>query len=295
MTNSIPDYHAVWRAALAETDAEYGERRLSDAAERAFWKRFMAGRAGYRPDPEAALILAELKRLLAGHRRDSALEIGPGWGNYTVELARWFGSLTCVDLSPDVLRYIRQLAVSESCGPIRTVCSSWEQYAAGPPVNVVFGYNCFYRMRDLKVCIRKMNQSATDLCVMGMSTVELPPAYAAFRQQLGLDCRHSPVDYMIIYNLLYQMGLEADVRIIRFNEHVNYRTWQDVLLGETAQLTDPAEALQKHRPEIERMLRPYFAEQPDGSYKGTRVCRGHLMSWTPAELRPRSDIHLMRT
>ena len=38
------------------------------------------------------------------------MEIGPGWGNFTMELADCCDTLTCVDISEDVLRYIDRAA-----------------------------------------------------------------------------------------------------------------------------------------------------------------------------------------
>lgn len=108
-------------------------------------------------------------------RTASILEIGPGWGNYTMELAKICGRMTCVDISPEVLSYIDHAAREQEIRHVTGGCSKWETFSSGERYDVVLGYNCFYRMRSLEECFRKMNDTAEKMCIAGMNMGVMPP------------------------------------------------------------------------------------------------------------------------
>ncbi len=57
------------------------------------------------PEPSALQVLERL-RPLPGPRVETALEVGPGWGSYTMTLAELCREVACVDLSRDVLDFV---------------------------------------------------------------------------------------------------------------------------------------------------------------------------------------------
>lgn len=143
--------------------------------------------------------MEEARRILNCHQPETVLEIGPGWGNFTMNLAETYPDLTCLDISPDVLNFIKKVIQKEKGLQIKTVCSKWEDFEVTEPYDAVFGYNCFYRMLDLKQCIEKMNKAARKICMMGMGTGE---------RRI----------YIYFINLLFQLGIAADVRVIPLYE-----------------------------------------------------------------------------
>ena len=100
--------------------------------------------------------------LIRDMRPESILEIGPGWGNYTMDLASICEEMSCLDLSPDVLDYIKLWAKKLNKPEIRTILSKWEDYEEDRTYDIIFAYNCFYRMLHLRECLEKMNRIARE-------------------------------------------------------------------------------------------------------------------------------------
>ena len=194
------DFAGLWREELKNQEGTYSLRMTDDAAERAFWHSFMEKKDVYKQDGWAARITPVLRELILPRCPETILEIGPGWGNFTAELAECCRQLSCLDISPDVLSFLKEKVPQKEGKPeIRPICSKWEDCVPEKTYDVVFGYNCFYRMLDLKDCIRKMNAAAGKLCVMGMGTGERKI-------------------YLYFVNLLFQMGIAAEVRVIPLDE-----------------------------------------------------------------------------
>ena len=99
----IADFNRLWEEAITLPDGSYSRRQTDDEAEREFWKGFMGRKRSYQRDDTAETVMEAVRKLLADCRTASILEIGPGWGNYTMELAKLCGRMTCVDISPEVL------------------------------------------------------------------------------------------------------------------------------------------------------------------------------------------------
>ena len=101
-----------WRSGLRRPDGSLPERARSLETEREFWRRRV--QAGLPPpDDYAVPVLAALLELAEAAGVSSVLEIGPGWGNYTLPLCRRFDRVACVDLSPDNLRWLSRAAEAE--------------------------------------------------------------------------------------------------------------------------------------------------------------------------------------
>ena len=98
----IPDFARRWAEHVA---ASTSLRMTDDRAEQDFWRTFIRKKV-YAPEPSALQVLAYLRPLLRAHRVETALELGPGWGSYTITLAELCREVACVDISRDVLDFV---------------------------------------------------------------------------------------------------------------------------------------------------------------------------------------------
>lgn len=159
-----------WRRGLRFPNGDLPVRAQSAAEEQAFWRKRMTD-GPPPPDAYATAVWEALRALTEPLPIHSVLEIGPGWGNYTLSLCRTFPKVTCVDISPDNLAYISSR--SAPWNPIVPICSTWED-AEVPVHDLVFGYNCLYRLEEPEHFLQKMNDHAGHLCVIGMNC---PPEF----------------------------------------------------------------------------------------------------------------------
>lgn len=270
----LPDFNRLWAEHVEKSTSP---RMTDDETERAFWKTFMGRKTGYAPDASSRRVLEKLLPILREHGVETALELGPGWGNYTIDLARSCREVACVDLSRDVLDFILRIGAEQGCGNIRAFHEKWEEFVPDGPYDLVFGYNCFYRQADLAGCFARMNAAAGKLCVAGMNT-GLAPAWVRELAAAGGKVSWEWKDYIYFVGVLYQMGIDANVIILPFEKELRYPDADALVRGECARCAPGSVD-----PETARdILCHHFTQEADGSWHATARYRSGVAWWTPA-------------
>ena len=277
------DFSILWREALKQEDGTYSKRVSDDRAETDFWHQFMKKKSYYQQDSWAHTMMGEVKQLLSPYSVNTIMEIGPGWGNFTMELADYCDTLTCVDISEDVLQYIGKTAESLGKKNIFTICSKWENMDCSSRSDIVFGYNCFYRMLELKECLAIMNRIGTKLCIMGMSVENSTPYDLELKETLGAKISYDKKDYIHFVNILYQMGIDANVKVVPLTKELVYRSWEETVQRVMARIRGADVLLKSHGDEVEAILRKYFKEAEDGTWRYRLSYRGTLVYWEPVK------------
>ena len=249
-----------------------------DAAEQEFWKQFIRTKT-YAPEASSRQVLAFLRPLFAAHQIETALEIGPGWGNYTLDLAAICTEVACVDISQDVLHFILETGAAHGYHNLTTYPVKWEAFEPDQQYDLVFGYNCFYRQEDLADCFSRMQRTARKLCVAGMNT-GLAPVWVHELEQAGAKIHWEWKDYIYFVGVIYQMGLDPNVRILPFQKTLTYPNTADLIRGECARCGCPDLA-----PELaEPILCRHFTQQPDGSWSAPLRFRSGIVWWEPKQI-----------
>ena len=76
------NYEALWQEGMKDWHGNMPERMVNDQLEEQFWAQSVARKKIGQTDPYAARIFQELQKSI--EPQHSVLEIGPGWGNYTL-------------------------------------------------------------------------------------------------------------------------------------------------------------------------------------------------------------------
>ena len=246
----------------------------NDQAEQDFWRQFMAKKGQYAPDPSSRPVAAFLQGKIAELGIQSVLELGPGWGNYTLDFAQSCKEVACVDISKDVLDYIEQTGAQQGFHNITSHHVKWEEFVSPRQYDLVFGYNCFYRLEDLAAAFWKMNRSADVLCVAGMNTGIAPPWFHELEQS-GASVSWEWKDCIYFVNILYQMGIDADVKIFPFTKQLRYASKEELLARECGKLKaghyDPKAA--------EEILLKHFQQNDQGEFTAQAHYRSALVMW----------------
>lgn len=269
----MPNFGDIWRSLQRESNGECSARTIDDDEERKFWKSFIKRRSTEAKDDYSDVVMSAVNGILGDRIYDSILEIGPGWGNYTFDLATNCRSITCVDISPDVLSVIRERGREQRIW-IDTVNSKWEDYS-GKSADVIFGFNCFYRMRDIEDCIRKIDAKGNDLHIIGMTSGPEQEYYKAFHDRLGLDIKYDRLDYILLVNILYQQGIDCNLKIIPLQNEYVFPSMKQLIASETRRIMNE----DYDRKAVERILRRYFERDADGMYHYVHRFNAALIYW----------------
>ena len=74
---------------------------------------------------------------------ETALELGPGWGNYTLDLAAICREVNWAGISQNVLDFILHTGAEQNMHNQCAVYTKWENFTPDEQYDLVFGYNCF--------------------------------------------------------------------------------------------------------------------------------------------------------
>lgn len=266
------DFAEMWREGIKDWNGNMPERMVNDEAEETFWEQFMERKSGV--DPYSRAISAELCTLIKPE--DEVLEIGPGWGNYTFSLAEHARHVTCVDSSASVLSYLKEESAKKGLANLSYLHSKWEDFQPADGYDVVFGMNCFYRMFDIAGAMRTIDRSAKRLAVVGMTSGPLPPHYTDLQWTAGVELKTPRRDYIHLINVLYELGIYANCRIIPLTRTKTYETYDQLLAANQDKFRDGPIDHQKLGEALDR-----YVVYENGNYVYSYPFHSALMYWTP--------------
>ncbi|MCS0673583.1 class I SAM-dependent methyltransferase [Cytobacillus firmus] len=265
------DFDKLWKEGMLDWHGRMPERMVDDELEEAFWMQSMKKKRYKQTDEYAKKMYEKMKPHIP--KDSTCIELGPGWGNYTFPISQDVRSLTLVDGSKSGLAYLKQYF--EEDAPIQFVLSKWEE-AQLEPHDVVVGVNCFYRMYEMNEALKKMNRLAKKRAIIGLTTGPIQPHYVLLNEQFGYEIKYPRRDYIMIVNMLYQLGIYADCEMIKLEREHRYDTWQQLIDAQSKKILSPRFEQAHVGASLER-----FISKEDGQYVYRYPFHAAIISWEP--------------
>lgn len=269
-----PDYIHFWQESIKDWHGQIPIRMTDDELEEQFWAEAVKHKKKSRIDPYAEQIFEALKHELEGYQ--SVIEIGPGWGNYTFPLTDCMEQLTCVDSSQAILDYLKDSFKERGQQHISYVRTKWEHVQHFKKHDVVFGINCFYRMHEIKAALHNMNKYATEKVIIGMTSGPIQPHYHVLEEQYGYEIKHARRDYIDLLNILYQMNIYANCKIIPLQRTYHYQSLEQLIAAQSKKILK-ASFNNEH---VEKALSDFITFD-NGIYSYRHDFHAALISWRP--------------
>ncbi|MFJ8090869.1 class I SAM-dependent methyltransferase [Lysinibacillus sp. NPDC095746] len=268
------NYEALWQEGMKDWHGQMPERMVNDQLEEQFWAQSIVRKKAGQTDPYAAKIFQEIKKSV--QPEDSVLEIGPGWGNYTFPLADHVRKLTCVDSSESILSYLKNCM--EDKQRVSYIHAKWENLAEDEidAHDIVIGVNCFYRMYEIKSALYHMNRLAKKRAIIGMTTGPIQPHYEILYEKYGYDIKFPRRDYIEFLNLLYEMDIYAECKIIPLERVYEYESYEQLITTQSKKIINNT----FNREHVEESILP-FMEEKNGRYYYRHDFHAALVSWEP--------------
>ncbi|CRK84680.1 methyltransferase domain-containing protein [Neobacillus massiliamazoniensis] len=267
------DYIELWKETMIDHNGNIPKRLIDDQTEEAFWSSMVERKKWHKPDPYAQVVQQELLPLL--NSDDHVLEIGPGWGNYTFAIANKVQKLTCIDSSKSIVQFLESQAIVKGLCNMELIYDKWESEKEREKYDVVFGFNCYYRMYDIGKALLKMNESANRLVIAGMTTGPEKPHYMELHQ-MGYKINLRRRDYIHILNVLYQLGILANCKIVKLQSRKSYTSYEQLIRENTTKILDE----HYNGYEVETVINKYVLEH-DGTYEYVYPFNAALIYWNP--------------
>jgi SAM-dependent methyltransferase len=188
----------------------------------------------------------------------SVLDIGCGPGTLTIPLAKKVKSITALDISSEMLKFLKINADKSGLNNINYLVSSWQDALAGDKIgehDVVVASRSLMS-GDMKSAIYKINSITRQAAYITFPVIHLPLDFEVYKAIGREDKKHAP--YIYIYNMLYQMGIMANVEILYSKVKVQFPSIEETikdLQWRTAPFT-PSEIIK-----LKEFLKKKFAEQ----------------------------------
>lgn len=147
----------------------------------------------------------------------TVLDIGSGPGTFAIPIAKIVKHVTAIDISKGMLTCLRENAKREGVGNIMCINKKWEDVELGNDIeehDIVIASYSLFAMLDIKEALLKMTRVARKAIYLLTSAGELTSNYNKLWPKLyGEEYVPGP-DYIYIVNVLYQMGICANVEIL---------------------------------------------------------------------------------
>ncbi|MEY7847872.1 class I SAM-dependent methyltransferase [Natrarchaeobius sp. A-rgal3] len=243
-TSGPVDFAGAWETIIDDPRNRWSE----EASERSFWESHAESyERRFVGDPVGVPILESM--LSDG---GSVLEIGPGTGRYTRELARLADRVTAVEDSPAMREKLASnLADAGFEDRVDVVANAWERADVDSHDVVVAGWS-LYRQPDIEACLERI--LATADC--GFVLVDSPGAVPPHRRIAiadGDELPSPPPRHAYYCGLLADRGVYPTVRIVEKTRERRHETRSGLvtdLLGDS--VDDPQAYADALSPWLER-------------------------------------------
>jgi predicted TPR repeat methyltransferase len=189
----------------------------------------------------------------------TVLDIGCGPGTLTIPLSRKVKRVSALDISSEMLKHLKANADTNGLNNIRYIQTSWQDAFAQKQLDIhdVVVASRSLMSGDMQQAMRDILPLARKAAYITFPVVHLPFDWEVYQAIGRANRRHPP--YIYIYNMLFQMGVMANVEILKSKvtqQFSNIEEAIDNLQWRTDTFTDE----EKHK--LTGFLQQKFAEQP---------------------------------
>jgi len=158
----------------------------------------------------------------------SLLEVGAGTGAFTLPLARKVRSITAVDPSPSMRQVLNEKLKREALSNVHVVGTKWQK-AHVEPADAVLASGCLYVFYDVEASLRKMLDHARRILILTSGDWGYWSPYKEAARALGVPPPSIGPGFIHLYNVLYQLGIYANVAIIRRDRELTYESLEHLV------------------------------------------------------------------
>jgi len=191
----------------------------------------------------------------------TVLDIGCGPGTLALSLAKKAGSVTALDISSEMLKRFKIHADKAGLVNIQYLNLSWQDAFAGGQLDshdVVVASRSLMA-DDMNKAVSNLARLTRQAAYLTLPIVNLPFDWEV-HQAIGRRKKHPP--YIYIYNMLYRMGIPANVEILNSKVKVQFTSVEEAI-EDLQWRTDPFGPDELER--LREFLENKFAQQGDSA------------------------------
>ena len=218
MQSAIERWHEMLDARAKQMDAAYARLGRTSAD---FWER--RAKNYHRSTKETATIdPLYLKLRQEVTRETTVLDVGAGTGRFALALAPYVQHMTAVEPNTAMLDYLKRDAMGEELPNISLLNTNWQDAPTNLSADIVVCSHVLYPIWDVDLFITKLRAATRRTCYIYMRAVHFDTATSPLWKHFhGNDRRPAP-GYIQALDVLFEMGIYADVEIVRMPGVLRY-------------------------------------------------------------------------
>jgi len=187
------------------------------------------------------------------------LDVGAGSGRFALALAPLAKQIIAVEPNAAMLDYLRRDAQSLNLTNISYSQNTWQEAPADLQADIVICSHVLYPIRDIVLFLAKLQHAARQACYIYMRATPIDALTAPLWKHFHGDDRRYPPGYIHALDILYEMGIYANVEVVSLPASLRYPSL-DVAVEELAeQLILPDD--DKTRDELRALLTGWLVER----------------------------------
>ena len=252
METAVERWQTLIRARATQMDAAYAHLGRTSAD---FWDR--RARSFHRTTRESAASDPFYLRLREEvTAQSSVLDVGAGTGRFSLALAPFARQVTALEPNASMLNYLRAEIAENGIHNLTTVESTWEDAPGDPRADIVMCSHVLYPILDIVPFLEKLHAASQRACYLYLRATPLDMLTAPLWRHFHGDERCLPPGYIHALDVLYELGIYANVQVITAPFALTYPSLQnaeDELLEQLI-LEDSAETRRELRGLLENWL-----------------------------------------
>ncbi len=231
METAVERWQAIIDARAQQMDAAYAVLGRTSAG---YWDR--RARRYHESTKDTVLNDPLFKRLRAIITpQTSVLDVGAGSGRFALALAPLAKQIIAVEPNAAMLDYLRRDAQSLNLTNISYSQNTWQEAPADLQADIVLCSHVLYPIRDIAPFLAKLQHAARLACYIYIRATPIDALTALLWKHFHGDDRRYPPGYIHALDVLYEMGIYANVEIVLLPASLRYPSL-DVAVEELAEL-----------------------------------------------------------
>lgn len=255
MQTAIERWQELQRARAQQMDAAYARLGKSSAG---YWDRRARGfhqatKDSIASDPLFQRVQREVTT------KTTVLDVGAGTGRFALGLAPQVQRVIAVEPNSTMLSFLQRDAAQQDIHNIECVNMTWEEAPADLRADVVICSHVLYPIWDVEAFVAKLYAATLHTCYIYMRAVHLDTLTAHLWRHFHGDERCLSPAYIHALDVLYDMGLYADVEIVHMPPSLRFHSIEQATEELTEQLILPDD--QETQAELRAMLAAWLVER----------------------------------